>query len=374
MLSIILFIRLSLRSLDDNCFPAGPIQIHNVFYPPIPENVQIFDSMFDSLTERAITVFTDRKRNLYLERSTFINISSPDNTGAIYYQHKGMTFVSFVCGSDCYTQSSTGSHQFAYFVTSSSSNISIFQSTITKCPGIAGSRNYPLYLGNGFEEINGLNLSSISGISNYASLTIAPTEVSRVAFTNIAIISLSGHYSVQVNPNHFKSNSFHNVNIIANIGATSSLIIWVTGESQTIFERSVFTNNVGRLFYSSTGTYGSFIIVDSFVSHFNSGTTLTTTNGAGKIQLLSFTINANSATPSLALEHLNTALCYAQIPFNISQYYEPLSALCLPPTPPQTLPQPPTNCFSNPQEVQLINLFTVLRPLFASWLSLSHDK
>jgi len=350
--------RLMLRSINESCFPSGPFQLYNMPYPFMPEIVLIVGSTFVSMTKRAISVFVDEKKHLYLEKSTFINVSSPENYGAIYYCHKGHTFLTFVCAFRCFTQSSTGSFQFAYLSADLSTNITFFMTSISECPGISGSRNHPLLLNNGFLEVCGLNLSAIKGILNHGSITAYPTEVSRVAFSNIAKIEISNMYSLYYSSNHLKSNYFHNINFVANLlPIFDYYLIYINGTSNTIFERSVFTNNIGWLFCFSTTGMGSLVVVDSFVSHSSSYYL----SWGSRVFISSYKIHTGSATPSLILEHLHTALCIAQQPYNVSKYYDLLSPECIPPTPPQTMPNLASYCNAVAQNIQFI-------PLFASFI------
>ena len=137
--------------------------------------------------------------------------------------------------------------------------------------------------------------------------------------------------------------NFHNN---SNIGSGNYGMIHVTS-SVVFVVQSVFRNITNFIFTTTSSTIN---IVDCWISH------QSTIASGTQINL----INPLGSTITHYLTHLSTGLCE-------TQQYEEVSGLGIPPTPPQSLPPPPTECVYPPSENSgITSILNVLQFIYYS--------
>ena len=135
--------------------------------------------------------------------------------------------------------------------------------------------------------------------------------------------------------------------------------------ADTLFSACIFYNNKGVLLsqLSSNGAYGVITLIFCVISHSNGQ--LTSVSGGGKFTITTniggsayvnlVTLTLTMLTETLAITHLNTANCIADIPA-----FQPI------PSPSQleviSLPPSPTECyFTNPDNIIMMNILSIAK-------------
>ena len=169
----------------------------------------------------------------------------------------------------------------------------------------------------------------------------------------------NGQYSFRIYAINPEQGDIKHCNFIYNrMTDWGNTVFYFYGEASFLIEKCVFARNLGTLFRFHTTTAGNFILLSCSIAHQQSGTFLTTFSATVK----TFVLTAGVITQSLALEHLSTIYCIADLPFSS----ESISELCLPPTPPQSLPPIPTDCFvESITGSSLINVLTMVKSAIA---------
>jgi len=337
----------------------------NYSLPVIPEYVFLKDSFFQLMTRRVVLVTGyDITLNLYIEKCTFLNVSSSGNGGAIYYSNGGNCFMNGICGDSCYTQGTSDSFQFAYVVTVDGKTNGIQYATISRCPFIPNGRCYTLYLYYGIQTIEGLNISKSNLYTNCIQMTNG--NKLNITFSSFVSNDMYNYLFYHNNANYQGNHYFQNNNWIGNknsLGATSS-VMFFTGVATNVFERNTFMQNQGIQFNVQTAaSYGGVILVfcsianPSFSLSTGTGKFLASTDIGGSFLMNTIAVTSGLITNTYALSHIVTAVCQADVPaYTPSSTNYSLSELCV--------PNPsPTECnipSSQSQEV-LHSMITIIR-------------
>jgi len=361
MFIVVLSLRLSLRSYDLDIFsgPAQELSLSSEFYPPLSNNVRIFDSVFLGMYQRALSIYSDQENNLMIERTTFYNVSTPEpNYGAIYFYTRGNSSLRFVCANRCYTRVTSGSYQFAYISTGTNGYNCMYYCTLANLDNEGVSRYYPISLINGYQWIQGLNSSRNTGYYQYSGPNLYPTQILHMNFSNICHNVAQTHYTFYVTSYYLRQNDFFECNFINNSNQHPSYyVLFFSGTAIQVMERCIFARNKGLLFYGPTNTEGNLIILSCSVAHEYTTNSFT----QGRIQIQAFVITAGTITQSHALQHLSTEMCIAEIAAPISE--SGISAECFAYTPPQTF-YLPTDCNSGTNNnAEIFNIISVLQIL-----------
>jgi len=240
--------------------------------------------------------------------------------------------------------------QFAIISTSSSKINIIENSAISFCCNTSSAFNSnkysSTYQNNGRIRFDYNNISKNtcrqhSGIafSNQIELYVRfCTFSSNIAIDHITLTVEGGSNVRNITYCNFHNNS--------NIGTGNFGMIHVAS-SIVFISQSVFRNITNFIFTTASSTIN---IVDCWISHQS-----TIASGA-----LINIINPLGSTITHYLTHLSTGLCE-------TQQYEEVSGLGIPPTPPQSLPPPPTECVYPPSENSgITSILNVLQFIYYS--------
>jgi len=351
---------LILRSVNYSLYlnDLTKIQLENAYIPVYLNDYFIKDSFFQSMTFRAVSIYTDQLKNVVIDSTVFYNISSPYHSGAIYVVTGGNILVNKVCGFRCFTQNPAHTNQFGIVLTGNNYNNGIYYTSLSYCP-TQGDRQYSMQVHFGNQILNGINYSYNTNSGPNSGLYLYETQPFQFLYSNYYNNVGNGQYSFRIYAINPEQGDIKHCNFINNrMTDWGNTVFYFYGEASFLIEKCVFARNLGTLFRFHTTTAGNFILLSCSIAHQYSGTYLATVSATVK----SVVVTSVVITQSLALEHLSTVYCIADLPFSS----ESISELCLPPTPPQSLPPIPTDCFvESITGSSLINVLTMVKTAIA---------
>jgi len=353
-------LELFLRSVNYSLYinDLTPIKIENTYFPAYLDDYYIKDSVFLDLSYRSLSLYTDQYKNIVVDSTLFYNVSSPQNYGAVFIVTNGNCLICKACAFKCYSQNPTSSYQFGSITVGIASRNDVLLSSASSCP-FEGNRQHPLSLSNGFINVDMFNLSYNTNTGTYSGIYMSPTQPFSYLYSTHYGNTGNGHYHFRISCGYQVQGDIKYCNFIYNrLTAWGNQLFYYHGEASYLVEKCIFARNLGTLFAANTGTLGSFILLSCSIAHQYSGTYLATVSATVK----SVVVTSVVITQSYALEHLSTVYCIADLPFSS----ESISELCLPPTPPQSLPPIPTDCFvESITGSSLINVLTMVKSAIA---------
>ena len=223
-----------------------------------PFHYWIHDSLFSFLNGfsnngGSISFSLNLNVNILIETCLFWDcFTSLANGGAIYISTTlGSLSLDRVCAYSCMiTSGSTNHGQFIFLSQGTNMKSEINFSSAQKCAPLIVESHSCIYLINGFQIINNLNLShnkaaSISGIR------LSPTRYSTIFYSSLNNNSASQTRCIELNSNYHE---FFYLNIVEN---TQSLlnngIIRTEVSTKSIFSNSIFVRNSLKYLFSNAG-------------------------------------------------------------------------------------------------------------------------
>jgi len=357
---VILSIRSSYAS---DFFGNEPVSttVENVVQPVLSNQYYFHQCAFFDMANRAVTLseYNDYNISMLIYECSFYNCSSSLASGAVYFSNRdGAACLNKVCGFNCFTQSNTV-NQFGA-LGSTNSQIILDRCSFSRCSWKTGTRSRCLYLTYGFHDIKGINISINREMYDQGIIHIYSSSNLNLNYSTFFNNSQpSTNYPININ-NQIGNLLSIKYCILAHNTYSSYLIFAYPGmnNKRIVFDNTIFLKNSGNLILTSTSTvYGSVILIYCVIMQSGSNT------GAVTMDNVLNTITNTIVTNTFILKHLHTGLCEADVDaFTV----EPTNAV-LDPTPAQSIPLSPTECFvstENPAEIIGIqNILHLLKTL-----------
>jgi len=352
-------------ALPPSFFGGEPseVKMSNTNFPTIPDDLVIRDSVFYDLRRRAITITdSDYAINLFINSSSFFNVSSTTSYGAIYVSVQGNIYIKQVCFNLCQASSS---YQIGRLSSGNTKYNGMEMSTITNC--IRNSASYTIHLQNGITDCIGINLSYCITTGSYMGLTLDPKWRISLNFSTFAN-NTGGQNCITINLGTNSNNEFNYIIYVSNqMNSNDHHNFCLSGQGNILMSNCNFQNNTGHLLYKLGGTssFGRVTLVNCFIAHHStthvttthpSGFFLIHTNVGGNVHVNTIIITRGIITDIPQILHLNTWFCEAQ--YTNSLQIDPTENI---PSPAQTMPNSPTECvFESQVEPQSMRLISSL--------------
>ena len=265
------------------------------------DEYHFYNCIFQSMSFRPITLFTDFAFNVLIEETFFNNCTclNEGHGGAIYFDCSNAALaMNKVCVVDCFSGNNMYG-QMGYFVLSNLKSTKFNYISINKCSNtLIGNRYSPIYFMSGRPTSTNINVSRC----------LLQREGSFHLFGSGLFLTLSNFLNNQLSQNTIGGVILHsgpsceirNCNFIGN-GPSTSLIY---SYQNAFVYNSIFIGNSGPLF-SGTGLF----VYTSVISHSGSPT-------AGALWAYGV---SSGITNTYMHQHFMTALCNADFPFIQSQ-------------------------------------------------------
>jgi len=300
-------------NISQTAFYDGNGTYGGSIYAEIGGNTTINDCTFEncksSMQGGAIYIYRTSINSLLMDSCLFIKCSSMTG-GALYISQSntGSCVLSKICGYNCSVDQVSGGGTFLYSVGTSSTKTTMELLTISKCSERLNGQG-TLYSYQNYCETSQVNFSKNF---NYRSSCIYSYYVygQFSSYTSFVKNNSTSDYMLCFYLTISNTNQYIYANIIENY-SPNYLICKQDQYKQLSFSYTVFLNNLGRLFYVSSSDY--LYLKSCYIKHDNSFYT-------GSIPTTELCIITASLTNTLAITHLSTIYCEAQIPHQLEDH------------------------------------------------------
>ena len=267
----------------------------------------------------------------------FYNISSSYHGGAIYTScpntYNGAVVLNYICAVSCSCASSSSYFGSFSYILSSNSRFTIFQQiSILYSPLSITGQYSTLYFSSSNHTLKSSNTTLLQAHQS-------PIHFISSTSVNMIFSNLENTYSPGGITLYFNGGSFKNLKLcnFVNNSTPSYSIIYLNGNERSVVNDCIFFNNKNTLFSSSSGELA---IYNCYISH--GGPTI-----VGNQYVIIFD-SIYEITSTYHFTNFGTYLCETPIPPPDQTYQVNDLTVCAtqfpPPTPYQTIPNPPTTC------------------------------
>ena len=274
----------------------------------IYENCYIKNCIFKELSNNpnggSIYISTTTTMNLLIENTLFNDCNTTGSTnggGAIYFSSYGSSLLKKICSINCFITSTSyyGYGQFSFLQSGNLKINSLEFLSVLKCPGNhLGFRRSPIYIENGNQNINNINIFNNYSHQHAGMITSESNYFLSKFITFFKNIPILTQCFQIYNSNGNLSYS----NIVENISPGGYSVILTQLNSNLYIKNCIFYNNSNLLLSIVTG--GNIEVSNSFIIHL--------TNLIGNSNFYVNKLNNFEFTSTIKINYFSTYFCINQ--------------------------------------------------------------